>query len=70
MLTQHHDFGGEADDGGGHRSLNDADACQKSNALAEKQHWLWNLIKDDDDDDNDDYDGDDDPEKDDIGWAK
>ena len=82
VFTDHHDFGtdgGESDDGGaddvdGHRSLYDADACQKSNALAEKQHRLWNLIKDDDDDDNGDYDGDDegddDHEKDNIGWAK
>ena len=40
--------GDDGDDGGadvdGHRSLNNADACEKSNALAEKQHWLWNLV--------------------------
>ena len=34
--------GDDGDDGGadvdGHRSLNNADACEKSNALAEKQH--------------------------------
>ena len=36
------DDGDDGDDGGadvdGHRSLNNADACEKSNALAEKQH--------------------------------
>ena len=62
------DDGDDGDDGGadvdGHRSLNNADACEKSNALAEKQHWLWNLVKDDDEGDKGFYDGGGDEEED------
>ena len=38
-----------------HRSLYEADAGEKSNALAEKQHWLCYLMNGDDDDDDDYY---------------